>query len=234
MKKFFKWTALSIVGLLVVAIAGFLIWTQFTYEPTDEATQYAEEGKVVDNRLEFGDPTSEVGVILYPGAKVEKEAYAYYGTRLAEEGVFVAIPSLRLNLGILDIDAAAPIIEAHPEIERWIVAGHSLGGSAASGYALEHQELVEGVIFLASYPISSMVDSDLRVLSISGELDGLAVPEDIEASRSDLPEDSQFVQVEGGNHANFGMYGPQKGDQESPLTSKEQLDEVLSAILEWL
>ncbi|MDA5561409.1 alpha/beta hydrolase [Exiguobacterium sp. MMG028] len=234
MKKFFKWAALSIVGLLVVAVAGFLIWTQFTYGPTDEATQYAEEGKVVDNRLEFGDPTSEVGVILYPGAKVEKEAYAYYGTQLAGEGVFVAIPSLRLNLGILDIDAAAPIIEAHPEIERWIVAGHSLGGSAASGYALEHQELVEGVIFLASYPISSMVDSDLRVLSISGELDGLAVPEDIEASRSDLPEDSQFVQIKGGNHANFGMYGPQKGDQESPLTSKEQLDEVLSAILEWL
>ncbi|MCT4786116.1 alpha/beta hydrolase [Exiguobacterium aestuarii] len=234
MKKFFKWTGLIVLGLLVVAIAGFLIWTQFTYGPTDEATQYAEEGKVVDNRLEFGDTTSEIGIILYPGAKVEKEAYAYYGTRLAEEGVFVAIPSLRLNLGILDIDAAAPIIEAHPEIERWIVAGHSLGGSAASGYALEHQELVEGVIFLASYPISSMVDSDLRVLSISGELDGLAVPEDIEASRSDLPEDSQFVQIEGGNHANFGMYGPQKGDQESPLTSKEQLDEVLSAILEWL
>lgn len=234
MKKFFKWTGLIGLGLLVVAIAGFLIWTQFTYGPTDEATQYAEEANVVDNRLEFGDKTSEIGIILYPGAKVEKEAYAYYGTRLAEEGVFVAIPSLRLNLGILDIDAAAPIIEAHPEIERWIVAGHSLGGSAASGYALEHQELVEGVIFLASYPISSMVDSDLRVLSISGELDGLAVPEDIEASRSDLPEDSQFVQIEGGNHANFGMYGPQKGDQESPLTSKEQLDEVLSAILEWL
>lgn len=234
MKKFFKWAALSIVGLLVVAVTGFLIWTQFTYGPTDEATQYAEEGKVVDNRLEFGDTTSEVGVILYPGAKVEKEAYAYYGTRLAEEGVFVAIPSLRLNLGILEIDAAAPVIKAHPEIERWIVAGHSLGGSAASGYALEHQELVEGVIFLASYPISSMVDSDLRILSISGELDGLAVPEDIEASRSDLPDDSQFVQIEGGNHANFGMYGPQKGDQESPLTSKEQLDEVLSAILEWL
>ncbi|WP_215144171.1 alpha/beta hydrolase [Exiguobacterium qingdaonense] len=234
MKKFFKWAALSIIGILVIAVAGFLIWTQFTYGPTDEATQYATEGTVVDDRLEFGDTTSEVGVILYPGAKVEKEAYAYYGTRLAEEGVFVAIPSLRLNLGILDIDAAAPIIEAHPEIERWIVAGHSLGGSAASGYALEHQELVEGVIFLASYPISSMVDSDLRVLSISGELDGLAVPEDIEASRSDLPDDSQFVQIEGGNHANFGMYGPQTGDQESPLTSKEQLDEVLSAILEWL
>ncbi|WP_214703675.1 MULTISPECIES: alpha/beta hydrolase [unclassified Exiguobacterium] len=234
MKKFFKWAGLVVLGLLVIAVAGFFIWTQFTYGPTDEATQYAEEGTLVDNRLEFGDTASEVGVILYPGAKVEKEAYAYYGTRLAEEGVFVAIPSLRLNLGILDIDAADSIIEAHPEIERWIVAGHSLGGSAASGYALEHQELVDGVIFLASYPISSMVDSDLRVLSISGELDGLAVPEDIDASRNDLPDDSQFVQIEDGNHANFGMYGPQKGDQESPLTSKEQLDEVLSAILEWL
>lgn len=64
---------------------------------TDEATQYAEEGKVVDNRLEFGETTSKVGLILYPGEKVEKEAYAYDGIRLAEEGYFVAIPSLRLS-----------------------------------------------------------------------------------------------------------------------------------------
>ena len=97
MKKFFKWTALSIVGLLIIAVAGSLIWTQFTYGPTDEATQHAEEGEVVDNRLEFGETTSEVGIILYPGAKVEKEAYAYDGIRLAEEGYFVAIPSLRLS-----------------------------------------------------------------------------------------------------------------------------------------
>ncbi len=76
---------------------------------TDEATQYAEEGKVVDNRLEFGDTTSEVGIILYPGAKVEKEAYAYDGTRLAEERYFVAIPSLRLNLGIERTTQRSPI-----------------------------------------------------------------------------------------------------------------------------
>ena len=118
MKKFFKWAALSIVGLLVVAVAGFLIWMRFTYGPTDEATQYAEEGKVVDNRLEFGDTTSEVGIILYPGAKVEKEAYAYYGTRLAEEGYFVAIPSLRLNLGIERTTRRSPIRDSRMVIKN--------------------------------------------------------------------------------------------------------------------
>ncbi len=109
MKKFFKWTALLIVGLLIIAVAGSLIWTQFTYGPTDEATQHAEEEKVVDNRLEFGETTSKVGIILYPGAKVEKEVYAYDGTRLTEEGYFVAIPSLRLNLVIERTTRRSPI-----------------------------------------------------------------------------------------------------------------------------
>lgn len=234
MKKFLKWTALSIVALLLVTVIGFLVWTQFTYGPTDEAETYAAQAIEEEGRLAFGDPTSEVGVILYPGAKVEKEAYAYYGTRLSEEGVFVVIPSLRLNLGILDIDAAEPIIKKYSDVKEWYVAGHSLGGSAASGFALEHVSQVEGVVFLASYPIRSMKDRDLKVLSISGEQDGLAVPEDIEASRDDVPADSEFYQIKGGNHANFGMYGPQKGDQDSSLTSKQQMDEAIGKILEWL
>ncbi|TCI67653.1 alpha/beta hydrolase [Exiguobacterium sp. SH0S7] len=234
MKRKLKWIGLSLLAVILVAVIGFVVWTQMTYGPTDEALGYAVEAEQVDNRLEFGDPGSEVGIILYPGAKVDKEAYAYYGTRLAEAGHFVAIPSLRLNLGILDIDAAETIIEAHPDIERWYVAGHSLGGSAASGYALENEDKVDGVIFLASYPISSMTDSDLRVLSISGELDGLATPADIEASRDSVPSDATFHQIEGGNHAKFGMYGPQDGDNDSPLSAKQQLDETIDQIVDWL
>ncbi|QUE86467.1 alpha/beta hydrolase [Exiguobacterium alkaliphilum] len=234
MKKKLKWIGLGLVGLILVAVIGFLVWTQLTYGPTDEALGYAAEATEVDNRLEFGDPDSEIGIILYPGAKVEKEAYAYYGSRLAEEGVFVAIPSLRLNLGIADIDAAETIIAAHPGIERWIVGGHSLGGSAASGFALENESRVEGVIFLASYPISSMVESELRVLSISGEVDGLATQTDIEASRENVPDDAVFYEIVDGNHANFGMYGPQDGDNDSPLSAKEQLDETIGQILNWL
>ncbi|WP_215190542.1 alpha/beta hydrolase [Exiguobacterium sp. s6] len=234
MKKKLKWIGLGLLGVMLVAIIGFLVWTQLTYGPTEEARGYVAEAREVDNRLEFGQTDSEVGFILYPGAKVEKEAYAYYGTRLAEEGVFVAIPSLRLNLGIADIDAAEDIIAAHPDIERWVVGGHSLGGSAASGYALEHEAQVEGVIFLASYPISSMADSDLRVLSVSGEIDGLATPADIEASRDNVPDDAVFHQIKDGNHANFGMYGPQDGDNDSPLSAKQQLDETIGQILDWL
>lgn len=234
MKKKLKWIGLGLVGLILVAVIGFLVWTQLTYGPTDEALGYAAEATEVDNRIEFGDPDSEVGIILYPGAKVEKEAYAYYGSRLAEEGVFVAIPSLRLNLGIADIDAAETIIAAHPGIERWIVGGHSLGGSAASGFALENESRVEGVIFLASYPISSMVESELRVLSISGEVDGLATQTDIEASRENVPDDAVFYEIVDGNHANFGMYGPQDGDNDSPLSAKEQLNETIEQILNWL
>lgn len=234
MKKFLKWMALSVVALLLVGVIGFLIWTQFTYGPTDEAETYVAQAAEEEGCLTFGDPASEVGIIIYPGAKVEKEAYAYYGARLAEEGIYVVIPSLRLNLGILDIDAAEPIIEANSEVKRWIVGGHSLGGTAASAFALENESQVTGVIFLASYPISSLKGSDLDVLSIYGDRDGLAVPEDIEASRDDVPDTSVFYEIQDGNHANFGMYGPQRGDRESPITSKQQIDEAVDQIMKWL
>lgn len=235
MKTFFKWLFGSLFALIVIVSIGFFVWTQFTYGPTDEGTTYAEQGTVRDDRLEFGKRDSTVGFILYPGAKVEKEAYAFYGVRLAEEGVFTVIPGLRLNLGILDIDAAEAVIDDYPEIERWYVGGHSLGGSAASSFAESHLDEVEGLILLASYPINSLRDSGLRVLSIYGDQDGLlTLPEDIEKSKGDLPEDTRFVEISGGNHANFGMYGKQKGDNDSSLTDQEQLTQVTDEIVQFL
>ena len=37
-----------------------------------------------------------------------------------------------------------------------------------------------------------------------------------------------------GNHANFGMYGEQKGDNASLITPKAQRDETVKVIEEWL
>jgi hypothetical protein len=79
-----------------------------------------------------------------------------------------------------------------------------------------------------------MAGSKLRVLSVSGERDGLATPADIEASRENVPDDALFHQIKDGNHANFGMYGPQDGDNDSPLSAKKQLDETIDHIIDWL
>ncbi|EEK78278.1 hypothetical protein bcere0009_28010 [Bacillus cereus R309803] len=40
--------------------------------------------------------------------------------------------------------------------------------------------------------------------------------------------------IKGGNHAHFGMYGEQKGDNASLITPKAQRDETVKVIEQWL
>ena len=61
------------------------------------------------------------------------------------------VPELTLNLAVLDPDAADDVIAAHPEIARWVIGGHSLGGTFAARYANEHRETVSGLVLWAAY-----------------------------------------------------------------------------------
>ena len=70
---------------------------------------------------------------------------------------------------------------------------------------------------------------DLQVTSIFGTLDGLATPAEIEASKALVPPAATFVPIEGGNHAQFGWYGPQQGDNEATITREEQQEQVIAA-----
>ena len=40
--------------------------------------------------------------------------------------------------------------------------------------------------------------------------------------------------IEGGNHARFGDYGPQKGDGTAQITPEEQWEETADAVINWL
>lgn len=62
---------------------------------------------------------------------------------------------------------------------------------------------------------------DLRVLSVAGDRDGVLPLEEIEDRRPNLPADALTVTVEGMNHAQFGAYGEQAGDEEPTLTDAE-------------
>lgn len=228
MKKWIIRILLTIVVLLVVLASAFIIWAQFDYGPTEEAVSYSTSPD--GNDFIFGDGDEEIGFIFYQGAKVQPEAYSYIGHQLAEDGHFVVIPQLPFNIALLGSDRGSEIIEAYPNITTWYLMGHSLGGSAASTIA-ETNDKIKGIIFLASYPIDAI---DVTSLTVYGEIDGVLPVEDIEASRENLREDAVFYEIEDGNHANFGMYGEQKGDNVSPLSAQEQLDETLEAIREFI
>ena len=215
-KKFWKWTLVSVLGVLVVGTAGFVIWALNTPTVGQLATSALENTDYVKVEQHDGvnfkpvNPNG-IGLVLYQGAKVPPASYAYTAKQIAAKGYTVFIPQLPLNLSVFDIGAAEKIIEANASLKCWVVGGHSLGGAMAAQYTKDNR--VAGLVLWAAYPAASnnLSKSDMKVMSISGTRDGLSTPEKIEASKKNLPLDTEYIAIKGGNHAQFGDYGPQIG-----------------------
>lgn len=176
---------------------------------------------------------SSTGIIIYPGAKVEAESYSVLASKLTENGYTTVIAKMPFNLGFFGTNKADQIIGNHSEINSWVIGGHSLGGVFASEYALNHQEKIKGVIYLAAYPSSNVSQATFRSLSIRGSLDNLTSAEDISNNVDKFPTNTTFITIIGGNHYNFGDYGVQKEDNNSTITRKEQQQQTINAIIKF-
>lgn len=176
------------------------------------------------------EPDKKVGIIFYPGGKVESESYAPLMSALAERDILAVLVSMPGNLAVFDKDAAEGIQEMYPEIEEWYMAGHSLGGSMAASYLAEAAEDFEGLILLASYSTEDLSGSGLNVLSVYGDQDGVLDMAKYKEYKSNLPADMTEYIIEGGCHAYFGDYGPQEGDGEPVKTVADQIYETADII----
>lgn len=236
-RRRFKYIISSLAALIIFSIVGILLWTSNTYKPSTEV--FALVGNSDYEKQEdfyVFQPKKESngkGIVIYPGALVEPLSYSYIANELSKEGYLVAIPDVSFNLSITENNKADEFILNNNQIKEWYVAGHSMGGVSAAFYAEEKQDLVDGVIFLGSYPSKStdLSDNNQKVLSIYAENDGLTTIEDIEESKKNLPKDAIFIEIVGGNHAQFGVYGEQKGDKEAEITAKEQQDRIIDSII---
>jgi predicted alpha/beta-hydrolase family hydrolase len=236
-KKIIKYGLVSVTALVIIGCAAFWIWSQQIYEPSKELNRLVNDVSYEEDWLIFQPTESKaVGVILYPGAKVNPEAYSYLGEQLADQGYFVGIPKVRFNLPMFEADKAWEMINKYPSIKTWYVGGHSLGGVAAASFAYENRQTVDGLILLASYPSNrtNFAQMDIPILSIFAEEDGLSTVEEIEEAESLLSNQTVLYEIKGGNHAQFGMYGPQKGDNKATMSVKEQQDLIIHVMNEWL
>ncbi len=151
----------------------------------------------------FGEKDAKIGVIFYQGAKVEAEAYSYLGEALAKDGHFVVMPKLPLNLAIFGINEVDSVIEQYPEVQKWYVAGHSMGGAMISRYAFQHEEKVDGIIFLGSYPADDFSTKSIPMLSIYGEVDALATVEKIENNKKVHVKEYNYAHDKRGQSCSF-------------------------------
>lgn len=242
MNKFAKIAVFSLLALLLLGLAGFVIWAANPLGPMPEALAALESDDQIevisDDWLTF-EPrgtTPSIGLIFYPGGRVDYRSYAPLARLVALHGYRVILVPMPLNLAVFDPDRAADVIAANPDIDAWVIAGHSLGGAMAASFTHDNPELIDGLIFLAAYPADAdnLSTSPVFATSIYGLNDGVSPPERIEASEPMLPANTLWSPIEGGNHAQFGWYGPQPGDNEATISREEQQNAALEAVLETL
>ena len=225
---------------LALLALGFVIWASDSLQPMPEALAALESDDQVqvltEPWLEFrplnGAPTE--GVIFYPGGKVDPRSYAPAMHEIAAQGYLAVIVPMPLNLAIFAPGEASQVMTAYPEIEQWAIGGHSLGGAMTANFVKNNPTLAEGLFFWAAYPGSSddLSQQEISVVSVSGSLDGLATPDKIEASRPLLPADTIWTAIAGGNHAQFGWYGDQPGDNPAEISREEQQQIAVQAVLD--
>ncbi len=189
-------------------------------------------------RLTFApaDRQPTVGMVFYTGARVDPEAYAPIARQVARGGVLVVVVKHPFNFAFFGVSEAGAVLLEHPEITAWVMAGHSLGGAMAAEFA-ERNQRISGLVLLAAYPgdSSNLAFRSLRTLVIYGSEDGLAQRAEIEQKAADLlPPSTELELIQGGNHAQFGSYGPQAGDGAPTITRDEQQALTVKAILEFL
>ncbi len=228
----------SAILIFIIGISLIYLGTG-TYGPKDLARAHMVSDKnvtVVINKGVVFIPSipNGTGVIIYQGAKVDVSAYSVEAKILADNGYTVFIPKMPFNMAFFGINKADKTIENNPDISSWYMAGHSLGGSMAAKYTSNHRDIIDGLILLASYSVDDLSAYEGKVISIIGTKDMGIDKEKLKETSVNLPKDTEFYTIEGGNHSQFGDYGFQKGDNVADISLEEQLNLITNKILEYL
>lgn len=221
--------ALGVVVLLLALCAGAFFWYVSDYYRAEDVALDVlaqDSGISVQDNLTVLSPTvpSDTAIIFYPGAKVEAEAYLPLLEQIKQTGVTCILVHMPFNMAIFDADAAEDVMEQFPDIQHWYMAGHSMGGAMASQFASEHQDEIDGLILLGAYIYGDYPDE--KTLTVYGSLN--------QSVEDHIDYTENIVEIEGGNHAQFGNYGPQKGDLPATISAAEQQAQTVDAISDFM
>lgn len=181
-----------------------------------------------------GVTSKNTGIIFYVGAQITPDAYIPLLARLSEQGYSCFIPDLTFNMAALEPKAAETIIREYSEISSWYIAGHSMGGLTASGFAADNPDKIDGLILLAAYTNRDLSESKFPVLSIYGDTDGVMNKELYDKRMEWNPENFEEYVITGANHAQYGDYGRQPRDNDAEISMESQQQQTADIILDWL
>ena len=220
---------------LVALLVAFVLYTGDYYRagPTALAALESDIGVQVtetDWGWLFDGPAEDRALIFYPGAKVDTAAYAPLLHTLAAGGMDALLVDMPFHLAFFGMDRASGLMQAY-DYAQWYVGGHSLGGAMAADYAARHGDALAGLVLCAAYPSKALPDGILEV-SLYGTEDRVLNRDRLEKGRDYAPERLAELAIEGGNHAQFGDYGVQKGDGAARIDAQSQRQIAVDFILQ--
>ena len=231
-------TIISVILIFAVIVGACAVYLGDYYRADHEAigaflpqgTAWKEEP---DGTIVFEAEGANKGFIFYPGGKVQYTAYAPLMRALAEQGVLCVLAEMPLNLAVLNMNAAEGIPERYPQVERWYIGGHSLGGSMAASYAAKAGGSYEGLVLLGAYSTADVRSSGMDVISVYGSEDRVMNAEKYAENIRHLPDGFEEHIISGGCHAGFGCYGPQEGDGTPSISSEAQIAETVQLLMDF-
>ncbi len=240
-KKIRNFALILLILLSVLAIVFRIYSLNYYHADQNTINSITRQGGVTISRLDndtlafipSGIKTS-IGIIFYPGGKVEYTAYEAFMYEIAQKGILCILPRMPENLAFLAVDKADGLADFFPDIHSWYLAGHSLGGVAAGEYLKNNYDKFKGLILCASYTTSDLSDTGLKILSIYGSHDNILNMDNYKKSLPNLGTNYCEKIIEGGCHSYFGSYSLQNGDGNPTITNEKQMKEAATIISEWI
>jgi len=240
--KIRRWLLAAIVVVFIGILFWGIRWATFARPPLPEAVEALGSDDLVhviqDPWLTFiprSDPL-KTGFIFYPGGRIDPQAYASLMHEIASEGYLVVVPEMPVNMAVFNPNIADEITAYYPEIQNWVIGGHSVGGTMAAQYTGKHPEIIDGLVIWASYPADNtdISDLDIPVVSIYGSRELRVNDASVGERKHLLPEDTLYIRIEGGDHHQFGSYEINPKDHLATTSRASQHEQIIQATLEIL
>jgi dienelactone hydrolase len=244
-KKLIKAAAVVVLALGLVTY-GYLSYTteRDRAMPAADALAALESDSAVEVSLDDWlvmtpkNTPNGIGIVVYPGAHCDIRGYAPVLKEIAAAGYLVVVPEMPFDFSIFAPDRADEVRAAYPEIEHWVIAGHSLGGAMAARYAQLNQDNLAGLIVFDSYPpkSNSLADSELPILLFERVRDDGSRDQKFIDNDELFPEDVPRIMIPGGQHMYYGSFdnGVYEEPWEPGIKRQVQQRIVIEATLEGL
>jgi pimeloyl-ACP methyl ester carboxylesterase len=201
-------------GQPLPASAGFL-----------QGTGYSGERRSDGGWLFRPDQPNGRGLLIMHGALIRPQSYANTAAFFAARGYTVLLPHGGVTR--LPIRAIATAARAMRELnlDQWFTIGHSMGGMASLSLIEANPELpIAAAALWASGIPADYSTITVPILFLWGNRDDLLPASRLAGAKARLPDDVQYVTVDGANHKDFAMYGHQFFDGDGELGWETQID----------